>query len=180
MAVESRQKLINSSGAPGRRAALTTRRPCSEDGSHLALWRPLHWQRWMMLLVPLRVLKKPDVVPVCIFDRGNQPSSTNVLDRLQCLRASLQKLFQTGLYVGDGHVNDRPRHPFALAMGIQPDFLLSHPKAHIIRLIRIRLNPQKRAVERLRLREVADGIDDHSDSLIHKTTPSPIHYTSQF
>src|SRR6266571_8464039 len=118
MAVESRQKLINSSGAPGRRAALTTRRPCSEDGSRRALWRPFHRQRWMMPLVPLRVLKKPDVIPVCIFDRGNQLSSTNVLDRLQCLRASLQELFQTGLYVGYGHVHDRPRHAFALAMRI--------------------------------------------------------------
>src|SRR5205814_2559161 len=49
-----------------------------------------------------------------------------------------------------------------------PDFLVSHPKAHIRRFIHIRLDPQKRAVERLRLSEVADGIDDDSDPLIHK------------
>ena len=72
----------------------------------------------MMPLVPLRILKKPDIIPVCIFDQGNQLSSTNVLDRLQCLRASLQELFQTGLYVGYCHVNDRPRHTFSVAMGI--------------------------------------------------------------
>jgi hypothetical protein len=72
----------------------------------------------MMPLLPLRVLKKPDDVPVCIFDRCNQPSSTNVLDSLQWLRASLQELFQTGLYVGYCHLNDRPSHTFAVAMGI--------------------------------------------------------------
>src|SRR5216684_2709709 len=55
-----------------------------------------------------------------------------------------------------------------MAIGIQTYFLVSHPKANIIRLIPIRLYAQKRAVERLRLSQVCDGIDDCSDTLIHE------------
>ena len=51
---------------------------------------------------------------------------------------------------------------------LKDTIFVSHPKAKIIRFIHIRLDPQKRAVERLRLSEVFDGIDDCSDILIHE------------
>jgi hypothetical protein len=52
-----------------------------------------------MPLVPLQGLKKPGDVPVCVFDRCNQLSPTDVLDCLLYLCPSLQELVQTGLYV---------------------------------------------------------------------------------
>ncbi len=40
-------------------------------------------------LVPLRELKKPDAVPICVFDPCNQLPPTDIFDLLLCVCASV-------------------------------------------------------------------------------------------
>src|SRR5262249_32566821 len=58
-------------------------------------------------------------------------------------------------------------HPRPVAIGIQPKFLVSNPKADVIGLIHIWLDPQEGAEQRFRSSDILDRIDNGSDTLIH-------------
>ncbi len=61
-------------------------------------------------LVPLRELQKPDDVPICVFDRGNQPPPTDICDLLLRVCASVYQCLQALVNVAHVEVTDRSRH----------------------------------------------------------------------
>ena len=71
-------------------------------------------------------MKKADDVTIRVFDNGNQPSPTHILDLLQYLWARIRQRLQALLNI----VNViAARHFVRVTVRIQPDSLLSDPKA---------------------------------------------------
>ena len=111
-----------------------------------------------------RCLPKADDVAVRVFHRRNQRSPADILDLLQHLRTridqGLQALPDVVQVVVAGHSR-------LVAIGVQPDFLISDPEADVVSGVRIGFDSQQRTVKPLRRSDVLDGIYDGPDPLIH-------------
>ena len=71
---------------------------------------------------------------------------------------------ETLLDVGNVIVEDRPGHALAVSVRVQTDFLVADTEPDVVRLVRIRRDIHELSVQRLRLSEVLDGIDDCPDN----------------
>src|SRR6266498_1566247 len=107
-----------------------------------------------------RLLQEPDHVAICIFHGCDQLAPADISDRLHLFCAGAEQQLQTILDVVDLPEADGPRHTLAVAFGVQTQLLLSDPEPDVVRLVRVRLDPQELAVQRLRLSEILDGNDE--------------------
>jgi len=91
------------------------------------------------LLYWLRLLTKPDNVPVGVFYGCDQLTPADIFHLLLYFGAGIQEYLQTLLDVVHVIVAG---HPVFVAVGIQTYILVSNPKTNVVSLIRIRLDAQ--------------------------------------
>src|SRR5213082_966959 len=115
-----------------------------------------------------RLLHEPDDVAICVFYRGNQPPSADILDLLECFCPGTQERLQTLLDVINLPVGDRSGHPLAVAMGIKTCIQAPHAEANMVRLIQRRIYAPERAIKLFCLRNVFDGMDDCLHTFAHE------------
>ena len=87
------------------------------------------------------------------------PPPTSVTSWWVCAPGG-EELAQSLLDVLNGPVSEGPCQAPLVAVGVQADFLAADREADVVGFVHVRLCAQKLAVQRFRLRQVSDGIDE--------------------